>query len=67
MLSELTSSIFPRSHEPKVSITEVLKLPASLFIPLLIVKVPLDHVLWYIYVLPSLSTQLNSPAAKAGS
>ena len=45
MLSELTSSMFPRSHELKVSITEVLKLPASLLIPLLIVRVPLDHVL----------------------
>ena len=45
MLSELTSSIFPRSHELKVSMTEELQLPESLFTPLLIVKVPLDHVL----------------------
>ena len=45
MLRELTSSIFPRSHELKVSITEVLKFPESLFIPLFIVKVPLDQVL----------------------
>ena len=45
MLRELTSSIFPRSHELKVSIVVVLKVPLSLLTPRVIVKVPLDQVL----------------------